>query len=126
MELPDDVLRLVRAFAKPWFKYHKVYKRTVSIMRLTSCPELRTCLLEHPERILNVLVEFEKAYTEFVAHAVDKDLRNSEVIYSKQMEFYSKRKTLCVIQHKVHCKCKHLFYMKRVNFCGEGLRKQLL
>jgi len=29
MELPD-VLAIVRAFAKPWFKYHKVYKCTIS------------------------------------------------------------------------------------------------
>lgn len=64
MELPEDVLRLIREYAKPLFQYRALYKRILTIMGRKSCPELKKCLQYHPEHILPVLVAFEKANAE--------------------------------------------------------------
>jgi len=62
-------------------------------MRLTSCPIDPVSWNIRNESCMSWSSSNQM---EFVAHALDKDLRNSEVIYSNQMEFYSKRKPLCV------------------------------
>jgi hypothetical protein len=88
MELPDDVLQLVRAYAKPWFKYHKIYKRTLKILGLESCRELRRCLQYNPDILLPTLVQLEKAYVEYLVALDDYAGDHSE---SHKWEFYRKR-----------------------------------
>jgi len=101
MELPDDVLQLIREYSKPWFKHYKVYKRTLKIMELESCPKLRRCLVD----ILPTLVRLEKAYVEYLV-ALD-DFTGDYTVDSKEYRkrgnlFYCKKGNLCEIQRQVY------------------------
>ena len=103
MELPEDVLQLVREYAKPLFKYRALYKRILAIMGRKSCPELKTCLQYHPEHILSVLDAFEKANAEaLVARELFIPTNSTLVIYSNQMEYYAKRRMVHLVADEVH------------------------
>jgi len=97
MELPDDVLQLVREYAKPWFKHYQVYKRTLKIMERESCPELRRCLVD----ILPTLVQLEKAYVEYLV-ALDDFTGDSKEDYRKRGNLFYCKGNLCEIQRQVY------------------------
>lgn len=102
MEFPEDVLRLIRDYAKPWFIHYKVYKRVLALMGRNSFPELKVCLLYHPERILPLLDEFIQAHAESVTarHAyLPPD--SKRVVLQNQMEYYGKRRNVHASHHKV-------------------------
>ena len=102
MELPDDVLQLVREYAKPWFKYHKIYKDTLRMMELNSFPQLRRCLQYNPD-ILPTLVRLEKAYVEYLVALDDFTCDYPEQEYRKRGDlFYCKKSNLCEIQREVY------------------------
>ena len=102
MEIPDDVLQLIREFSKPWFKHYKLYKTALALMGRTSFPELRTCLVYHPERILPLLDELIRAQSESVA-ARDAYLPpdSKRVVLQNQMEYYEKRRNVHACHDKV-------------------------
>jgi hypothetical protein len=66
MELPDDVLTIVRAYAKPWFPYYKEYQLALRLFGVDTIPNLRTTLTLHPDIIIPILLAYEKAHKEFV------------------------------------------------------------
>ena len=100
MELPDDVLLIIRAYAKPWFKYHAIYKLILVNTGRDSFPELRDCLHCIPDQILPTLVKFEKSHAEYLV-ARDNFVCDEPWDYSKQMEYYSKRRILFDRQREV-------------------------
>jgi hypothetical protein len=102
MELPDDVLCLIREYAKPWFKYHARYKRFLVSMGLSSFPELRHCLHTHPEQILPTLVYFEMANL-----ALD-DSNSDEIEYNRTI--------LCDAQRDVHRRVQMLCGNLKIDF----------
>lgn len=65
MELPDDVLQLVREFSKPWFPHYKEYQLALRLLGVVSCPRLKQMLTFHPD-IIPILLAYEKAHKEFV------------------------------------------------------------
>ena len=102
MELPDDVLQLIREYAKPWFKHYQVYKRTLKMLELESCPELRYCIQYNPD-ILSTLGRFEKAYTEYLVALDDFTCDYPEQEYRKRMDlFYCKKSNLCEFPREVY------------------------
>jgi hypothetical protein len=111
MELPYDVLQLIRAYAKPWFTHYKVYNRTLALMEQNSIPELRYGLLHHPERILPILTELENAHAEWRvannAYAQDCTLR---------------KRNLCESKRKVLRESEQLDHMKRFMFYAVQLK----
>ncbi len=89
MELPDDVLQLIREYAKPWFKHHALYKLILVNTGRYSFLELRNCLQCIPDQILPTLVKFQAIHAEFV---VARDNYVEEPWhYSTHMEYYDKR-----------------------------------
>jgi hypothetical protein len=103
MELPDDVLQMVREYSKPWFKYHTLYKRILGLMGRKSCPELKKCLQFHPEHILPDLVAFEKANAEaMVARELFIPTNSTLVVYSNQKNYYAKRRNVNLVAEEVH------------------------
>ena len=100
MELPDDVLQIVRAYAKPWFKHHALYKRTLKNMSLLSFWGLRTCLRDYPEQILPSLEMFEKATAEYLV-VLDEYLSETDPL-SDVRTYYEKRITLTHCEREVH------------------------
>jgi hypothetical protein len=101
MELPDDVLRLIREYAKPWFKYHAMYKLILVNTGLHSFPELRNCLQCIPDQILPTLVKFEKVHAEYLV-ALDNFVCEEPWDESKHMEYYNKRRILFNSQREVN------------------------
>jgi hypothetical protein len=96
MELPDDVLRLIRDYAKPCFKYFREYNRTMQIMGVKSLPNLKVCLETDPERILPALHVYEVAHLEFEETRQQYLYSNKNSIdYSKEMDVYRTRHELC-------------------------------
>jgi hypothetical protein len=85
MELPDDVLVIVREFSRPRFKYFREYKRILRLLRRKSFPELRDCLMNTPERILHVLVAYEKAYLEYNQLYAEYNLKHPAFISGKNI-----------------------------------------
>jgi hypothetical protein len=64
MELPDDVLAIVRAFAKPYFKYFREYNQALQVLGKNKWHPLKDKLLTHGEKIVPILLPYMDAYLE--------------------------------------------------------------
>jgi len=96
MELPDDVLRIIREFSKPSEPY-KMYTRVLNIlghgiplvMHEDMRRKLKLATRFHYERFHSVFLEFEKRHHELVIAIINtfcKEDTTSEV----RMDYYSK------------------------------------
>jgi len=73
MELPDDVLRIIRDYAKPSEPY-KMYLSVMKILLNRTHPKIRECLMPklkkairfHYQQFLPLFLELEKRHTELV------------------------------------------------------------
>jgi len=63
MELPDDVLRLIREYSRPCFKYFKEYKRMLELCAFQEWIALREALQVRPEKVLPYIRAHEKSQT---------------------------------------------------------------
>jgi hypothetical protein len=114
MELPDDVLRLVREYAKPSERY-KVGKRVLAIMERDNPlgpirKELNSAVRFHYETFLQLFLRLEKSYTELTV-AVDAVMRRDTTIYTVsqlRMEYYRKRQDFTYVEYDL----MNLLYMK--------------
>jgi len=61
MELPDDVLRLIREYSRPRFKYFREYKNALRLCAFTEWTELLHALQTKPEKVIPALRAHEKA-----------------------------------------------------------------
>jgi hypothetical protein len=97
MELPDDVLRLIREYAKPSESY-KIYQRVLYILNQDTLSvdyhvKLKTAVRYHLDRFRPLFLELEKTHSELRV-AVDAVMRNDTQIYTVsqlRMEYYRKR-----------------------------------
>jgi len=55
MELPEDVLSVVRAYSKPLFGYYKEYNHALTVLGKKKWPKLKEKLQTEPEVILPAL-----------------------------------------------------------------------
>jgi len=55
MELPDDVLALVREYSRPWFTYFKEYNHALKVLGKKKWIVLLTKLQTEPEHVLPAL-----------------------------------------------------------------------
>ena len=85
MELPDDVLEIVRAFAKPRFKYFREYNNARKRFRLLYFPDINPCLCKNPERILPVLKRLEYWDEEYIRLSNDFQKRYYEYVACNQI-----------------------------------------
>lgn len=102
MELPDDVLGLVRAYAKPRFKYFKEYNYAMRMLGVKQWVVLKENMYTNPEKVLpalgiyldafvhkkNVYQEREDLKNE--VHLSDRD-RDYAVMHMHNRVFYAKR-----------------------------------
>ena len=65
MELPEDVLQLVREFSKPCFPHYKEYKLALRLLGVESCPRLKQMLTFHTEIIIPFILVYEKARLDY-------------------------------------------------------------
>jgi hypothetical protein len=64
MELPEDVLVLIRQYAKPCFKYFREYKVVVQVLGKDKWHPLKRKLLTHGDEIVPILMPYLDAYLE--------------------------------------------------------------
>jgi len=61
MELPEDVLTIIRAYAKPCFTYFREYNKTLNILGKANWPRLKEKLKSEPANILPALLAYQMA-----------------------------------------------------------------
>ena len=85
MELPDDVLQIVRAFSRPWFKYFREYKLVLESFYLHSWEELRECLIQCPKKVLRHIWEHEDAINKMNQFHLEKHFKKPRMNYRDLM-----------------------------------------
>jgi hypothetical protein len=86
MELPDDVLEIVREYARPLFKYFREYNSARKRFRLLYFPDIKSCLRKTPERILPALKSLEYWDEEYIRLSKDFQKRYWEYVDSGEAE----------------------------------------
>jgi hypothetical protein len=61
MELPEDVLAIVRAYSKPCFTYFREYNKTLTLLGKAAWPKLKEKLETEPASILPALLAYQMA-----------------------------------------------------------------
>jgi hypothetical protein len=79
MELPDDVLKLIREYSRPRFKYFREYKSMLRLCGFQEWVALLHALEVNPGRVLPILRAHEKAQTAWL-QAYHEDLDREEKI----------------------------------------------
>ena len=62
MELPEDVLAIVRAYSKPLFPYFKEYNRAMRVLGMKNWKALKEKLHSEPEHILPALLVYQETF----------------------------------------------------------------
>ena len=62
MELPEDVLGLVREFSRPVFKHFQVYNQALKIFGKEKWPALQKKLQCNPEAVLPTFLSYQEVY----------------------------------------------------------------
>jgi hypothetical protein len=101
MELPEEILLLIREYAKPIFKYRNVYHNARKRFRLIYFPNIKPCLCKNPERILQVLKRLDDRDEEFIRLSNEFQKRYWEYVESGEVEM--KRKTLQEVLDELLC-----------------------
>jgi hypothetical protein len=103
MELPDDVLQLVREYAKPSERY-KVGRRILAILerenpfRPNTRKELKTATLFYYEEFRQLFLQLEKSYAEVM---VALDAVMCDTIYTGEIEYYRKRQDYIFVEYEL-------------------------
>jgi hypothetical protein len=63
MEFPEDILRLIRQYSRPCFKYFREYNTMLRLCGFHEWTTLRQALHEKPEKVLPYIRDHEKAQT---------------------------------------------------------------
>ena len=83
MELPPEILDLIREYSKPCFKYFREYNRIMRLMSFSDeWKELKKALRERPDQVLPRLLSYEKAQVEWLQVA-----GRPPTLYAKQHWF---------------------------------------
>lgn len=61
MEFPDEILRIIKEYSQPRFKYFREYKRLMRISGIVRWPLLKKGLLEKGDKILSYVLAYEQA-----------------------------------------------------------------
>lgn len=64
MELPEDVLRIIRDYSKPRFKYFREYRRAVQLLGKDKWHPLKEKLQSNGDKIIPILLPYLDAYLE--------------------------------------------------------------
>jgi hypothetical protein len=62
MELPDDVLAIIRNYSKPAFRYWKEYNHVLKTFGIKEHPQLKEKLRTNPQEVLPALLEYEDSF----------------------------------------------------------------
>ena len=96
MELPDDILGLVRAYAKPRFKYFKEYNTSMRVLGMKQWVVLKEKMHTNPETILPALGIYLDAFVHKKAVYQEREMKLNTMTDEERMSihnraFYAKR-----------------------------------
>ena len=97
MELPEDILRLIREFSRPCFRFFKQYKRALYIHHRNQWPLLKLALLRNPLSVLNALDVYERALHGYRDSLIRFELGDPFTILDKQGTLHRAKDTLSSI-----------------------------
>jgi hypothetical protein len=95
MELPDDVLQLVREYSRPVFRYVREYNQFMRLFGKKNWSVLKEKLHTDPEHVLPAIYDYQDALIrkKEIHHTLDNSQSDSEkeillyrVFYSNQLE----------------------------------------
>lgn len=66
MEFPPEIVRLIREYSRPFFKYFREYKRVLWLKAMSDWPDLKKALQERPDEVLPYLLSYETAQHEWL------------------------------------------------------------
>jgi hypothetical protein len=87
MELPDDVLRLIRQYSGPRFKHFREYNSMLRLCGFQEWTALRDALQTKPEKVLPTIRIHEKAQTVWLQayhEVLDREEKIRRGYYGKQ------------------------------------------
>jgi hypothetical protein len=87
MELPDDILELIRKFSRPRFKYFREYKSMLKLCAFQEWTALRHALQTKPEKVLPSILAHEKAqivWLQAYHEVLDREEKIRRGYYGKQ------------------------------------------
>jgi hypothetical protein len=98
MELPDDVLGLIREYAKPRFKYFKEYNTSMRVLGMKNWVVLKENMHTNPETVLPALGIYLDAFV------------NKKTLYQEREEL---KKKSCISDQDLMYMHHRMFYAKR-------------
>jgi hypothetical protein len=87
MEFPEEVLRLISEYSRPWFKYFREYKRMLQLCGFQDWNALHYALQTKPAIVLPCLYAHEKAQTAWLNayhEVLDREEKIRRGYYRKQ------------------------------------------
>ena len=66
MEFPPEIVRHIRGYSEPCFKYFREYKRILHLTAMSEWLDLKQALQERPDEILPCLLSYETAELEWL------------------------------------------------------------
>ena len=99
MELPDDVLEIVRAYSKPLFQHYKEYNLVLRLLGVESCPRLKQMLTFHTDFILPFILVYEKARLDYEIARDQYNLYYPWVMCFKRTDYLMKKQDLINAHH---------------------------
>ena len=87
MELPEDILQLIREYSRPRFKYFREYQNTLRLCAFHEWKDLRYALQVNPEKVLSCIRAHEKVQSIWL-QAYHEDLNLEEKI---RRGYYAKK-----------------------------------
>ena len=99
MELPDDVLKIIREYTKPLFTHYKEYNLVLRLLGVESCPRLKQMLTFHTDIILPFILVYQKARLEYEIARDQHNLYYHLAICSKRTDYLTKKEDLINAHH---------------------------
>ena len=112
MEFPEDILRIIYAFSRPSFKYFREYNRALRLHHITNWPSLKYALISFPDKVLNAIHEYEKAFLQanqyeiqhnlWFQHYLDNHCVEEEERHKRSLESIRKKFALATKREELH------------------------
>jgi len=103
MELPDDVLAIVRAYSKPIFEHYHAYNYALKVLGKKQWPKLKEKLQEEPEVVIPALNYYLDAFIRKQDVYRRRDQMKADILLSEVSDIW-------LAENQIH---NMVFYAKR-------------
>ena len=113
MELPDDVLAIIRQYSRPLFTHVKEYKQALRVLNMSEWPLLKQHLSRpNAEKVVSVLKTYLAAFVARQgAYAAYEQYNTIPYAEQEPVEYYRLKSIAAASQH--HLECMYRYFMLR-------------